>query len=218
MRWPKLRRAAGPDETDPREPTPAEPVAALARDETITAGTATEIEESDPHGPRTGGRGGIRWSQLAGYAVLPGLALLLAVTAGFLKWQEASVGDSGVARAQSVRVATESTVAMLSYRPDTVRTDLEAAQDRLTGTFRDAYTSLIHDVVIPGSQEKQISAVATVPAAASTSATPKRATVLVFVNQSIVIGEDAPTSTVSNVLVTLDKVDGRWLISGFDPL
>ena len=49
-------------------------------------------------------------------------------------------------------------------------TELHAARDLLTGDFRDSYTSLTNDVVIPGAKQKQISAVATVPAAASVSA------------------------------------------------
>ncbi|MEB3980771.1 hypothetical protein OQ968_05785 [Mycobacterium sp. 663a-19] len=152
------------------------------------------------------------------YGVLPGLALILASAAGFLKWQDASAREAAAARTESVRVATESTIALLSYRPDTVQKDLEAARGRLTGTFLNAYTQLTHDVVIPGAQQKQISAVATVPAAASKSATANHAVVLLSVNQTIIVGQDAPTSTASDVRVTLDKVGGRWLISQFDPV
>jgi Mce-associated membrane protein len=93
-----------------------------------------------------------------------------------------------------------------------------AGRDRLTGTFRDAYTSLTNDVVKPGSKQKQISAVAAVPAAASISATENQAVVLVFVNQTIVVGNDAPSSTASSFKVTLEKRGDRWLISGFDPV
>ena len=119
---------------------------------------------------------------------------------------------------ESVQAAIDGTVALLSYRPDTVEKDLEAAKSRLTGTFLDAYTSLTHDVVIPGAKQKQISAVATVPAAASTSATATHAVVLLFVDQTVIVGKEAPTNTASSVRVTLDKVDGRWLISQFDPV
>jgi Mce-associated membrane protein len=34
----------------------------------------------------------------------------------------------------------------------------------------------------------------------------------------MIIGDSAPTSTASSVRVTLDKVEGRWLISQFDPM
>jgi Mce-associated membrane protein len=160
----------------------------------------------------------IRWSRLIAYGLLPGLALLLASAAGYLKWQDASARDAQAARTASVQAATDGTVALLSYRADTVEKDLDAARGRLTGTFLNAYTSLTHEVVIPGAKQKQISAVATVPAAASISANANHAVVLLFVNQSLIIGQDAPTSTASSVRVTLDKVGDHWLISGFDPV
>lgn len=159
-----------------------------------------------------------RWRRLIAYAVLPALALLLAGAAGFLKWQDASARGAQAAGAEAARAATEGTIAMLSYRPETVDKDLESAKSRLTGTFLTAYTSLTHDTVIPGAKQKQISAVATVPAAGSTSATLNHAVVLLFVNQTITVGQSAPTDTASSVRVTLDKVGGRWLISQFDPV
>jgi Mce-associated membrane protein len=73
-------------------------------------------------------------------------------------------------------------------------------------------------VVIPGAQQKQISASATVSAAASTTATANRAVVLLFVDQAVTVGKDVPTNTASSVRVTLDRVDDRWLISQFDPV
>lgn len=59
---------------------------------------------------------------------------------------------------------------------------------------------------------------AAVPAAASVSATASHAIVLVFVNQTITIGNDPPSNTASSVRVTLDKSDGQWLISEFEPV
>ncbi len=41
---------------------------------------------------------------------------------------------------------------------------------------------------------------------------------LVFVNQTVTVGNDAPTDTNSSVRVTLEKVGDRWLISEFDPV
>ncbi len=184
--------------------------------------SAPAAEHSEPDvGVETAVRAGrrrIRWPRVIAYGLLPGLALLLTCAAGFLKWQEVSVRDAAAARTESVQAASEGTIALLSYRPDTVQKDLEAARRRLTGPFLDAYTKLTNDVVIPGSKEKQISAVATVPAAASMSATANRAVALLFVNQAIIVGQDAPTNTASTVRVTLDKVDGRWLIAQFDPV
>jgi Mce-associated membrane protein len=107
---------------------------------------------------------------------------------------------------------------MLSYQPDTVDKQLDAARDLLTGPFRSSYASLTNDVVIPGAKQRRISAVASVPAVASVTANPNHAVALVFVNQTVTVGADAPTDTASTVRVTMDKVGNRWLISGFDPV
>jgi Mce-associated membrane protein len=168
--------------------------------------------------PRPRRSAGVRWGRLMAYAILPGVALILAGGAGYLKWQADSARDVTAARAQSVAAAADDTIALLYYRPDTVDKDLPAATDRLTGTFRDSYSALIRDVVIPGAKQKQIAATATVPAAATVSATINRAVVLVFVDQTITMGADAPTSTASSVKVTLDNLGGRWLISDFTPV
>ncbi|WP_410506152.1 hypothetical protein [Mycolicibacterium mucogenicum] len=117
-----------------------------------------------------------------------------------------------------MRAASEGAVALLSYRADTAQKDLDAAKDRLTGTFLDAYTKLTNDVVIPGAKQKQVSAVATVPAAAVSSSTASHAVVMLFIDQTVTIGKDAPTDSASSVRVTLDKVGDRWLISQFDPV
>jgi Mce-associated membrane protein len=159
-----------------------------------------------------------RRTRVVAFGVLPGVALLLALAAAFLKWQDSSIRDSDIARVGSVQTARDSTIALLSYRADTIDEQLTAARDLLTGQFRDSYTSLTRDVVIPGATQKQISAAASVAAVASVSADPSHAVALVFVNQTVVVGNDVPTDTASSVKVTMEKTGSRWLISGFDPI
>ena len=161
---------------------------------------------------------GIQWSRVLAYGVLPGVALLLALTAGFLKYVDNSVRDNKTAGIESVQAAKDSTVALLSYKPETVEKQLGDARSLLTGELQQSYTDLTTNVVIPGAKQQQISASARVPAAASVSADPNHAVVLVFVNQTVVIGTGAPSDTASSVRVTLDKVGDKWLISKFDPV
>jgi Mce-associated membrane protein len=190
--------------------------------ETGDAGGAADMLESenmssdDAQSPASKHR--FQWSRLLALVILPALAVSVAAGAGYLKWQDSWTRGSALAGVESVEVAKESTVALLSYQPDTAEKDLEAARDRLTGNFKDSYTQLVHDVVIPGAKKHHISAAATVPAAASVSATPRHAVALLFVNQTVLVGNDPPTDTASTVRVTLDKVDNRWLISAFDPI
>jgi Mce-associated membrane protein len=220
----------GPDNSQKEETivpadTDTEPAEEAVEDKAVEESTEiidepTEIADETPEStePEKKPKRRIPWARVFAFGVLPALALLLAMSAGYLKWVDSSVRDNDVARMESTQAAKDSTIALLSYKPDTVEQQLGAARDLLTGDFRDSYTSLTHDVVIPGAKQKQISAVATVPAVASVSAKPDHAVVLVFVNQTVVVGQDAPTDTASSVRVTLDKVGNRWLISKFDPV
>ena len=190
-----------------------------AEESTEKADESTDVvDESSDSGEPEKPKRHINWGRVFAFGVLPALALILAGAAGYLKWVDNSVRDSDAASIESVQAAKDNTIAMLSYKPDTVEQQLHAARDLLTGEFRDSYTSLTNDVVIPGAKQKQLSAVATVPAAAWVSAKSDHAVVLVFVNQTVVVGQDAPSDTASSVRVTLDKINGRWLISKFDPV
>lgn len=161
----------------------------------------------------------IVWKRVLACGVLPGFALLLALMAGYFKWVAVSGAESARARAESVRIAGEDVVALLSYGPDSAEKDLNAARERLTGEFKDAYTTLTRQVVIPGAKEKRISVAAKVGAASSVSATTNHAVVLLFVNQTVTIGEGGtPTDTQPVIRVVLEKVGGRWLVSHFDPV
>jgi Mce-associated membrane protein len=204
----------------------AQPVetAADSRDGALSADgdVAAEREDDDidirATQPEAGARRRVSLGRALAFGVIPGLVLVVAMAAAFLKWQDASMRAAETARVESMQAAKDSTIALLSYRPDTVEKDLGAASDRLTGNFRDSYTKLTHDVVIPGAKQRKISTVVDVPAVASISANANHAVVLVFVNQTTIIGADAPTATASSVRVTLDKIGARWLISDFTPV
>src|SRR5271166_1145169 len=194
------------------EPT-AEDEAAQEDSEAADADEASDDEsDSEPE------KRAVEWSRVLAHGVLPAIALLLALGAGYFKWVVGSADDLARARTESVRVAGEDTVVLLSYKADSVEKDLAAARERLTGEFKDAYTELTRQVVIPGAKEKHISSVAKVNAAASVSATANHAVVPLFVDQTVTIGAGAPTDTQPVVRVTLDKVNGRWLVSRFDPV
>lgn len=180
----------------------------VAQDEApaATSGEATPVQA------------GRNIGRIVAYVVLPVVVLAMACGLGFLKWQANSIGASQATAAQSVSAATEIATAMLSYRADQVEQDLTAASDRMTGEFRNEYTTLINDVVIPGAKEKRVSAEATVPAAALVSSSADRAEVLVYIDQTTTVGDDPPSATTSSARVSLEKVGDRWLLAGFEPV
>ena len=74
-------------------------------------------------------------------------------------------------------------------------------------------------MVRPAVQQKKVSTTANVVQAAISEMHPDNATVLVFVNQTTTSAERAdPSLATSSVVVKMDKIDGKWLISEFNPV
>jgi Mce-associated membrane protein len=161
-------------------------------------------------------RRSVNWSRVLVYGLLPGLALLLAMSAGLLKWKDSSIRDLDAARSQSVAAARDSAIAVLTFRFDTVDSDVAATREKLTGKFLTSYTQQTQDERIPSAKLRHEVATATVSGAAPESVTPNKAVVLLFVDQTVKVGDSAPVASEYDVQVTLDKVGERWLISDFD--
>jgi len=158
----------------------------------------------------------VNWSRVLVYGLVPTFVLLLAIAAGLLKWHDASIRHLEVARSQSVSAAKQSTDAMMTFRYDTIDHDVAATRERLTGGFLDTYIRRTKQELIPNAKSERIVATATVPDAAPEIITPNHAVVLVFISQTVKIGDAAPTETGSSARVTLEKIGERWLISEFD--
>lgn len=156
------------------------------------------------------------WSRILVYGLLPGLVSLLAIAAGVLKWKDSAIRDIDIARIESLAAARDSADAVLTFRYDTVDRDVAATRGRLTGEFLNAYTQRTQQELIPNAKRQRVVATARIPAAAAESVTPNHAVVLLFVNQTVRIGDAPATDNESDVRVTLDKIGGRWLISDFD--
>ena len=158
------------DESSLDEPAERDDLAdaAEAADKADLLDPEKEEDEDDVAEARVERSGRFSWTRLL-VAGLPVLALILALGVGYLKWLDGTSRESRAAAEQSIRAASDSTIAILSYKPETVDRDLKAAADRLAEPFRQQYTQLVNDVVAPGAKQQHITAVATVPAAASVS-------------------------------------------------
>jgi Mce-associated membrane protein len=204
--------------TNPEDEKTTDVDDAVDESDAVDEAAAPEVLDDAAVAEEAPRRSRVDWGRVAAYGLLPALALILALAAGFLKYVDNSVRESATARAESMQAASAGAIALLSYTPDKVEQQLNDARSLLTGDFLDSYTSLINQVVIPGAKQQQISAVATVPKVGSISADPNQAVALVFVNQAVTVGADAPTSTTSSVRVTLEKTGDKWLISEFAPV
>ncbi|MBP1823308.1 Mce-associated membrane protein [Mycobacterium sp. OAE908] len=124
-----------------------------------------------------------------------------------------------VAAREAIRAASEGTVVLLSYSPDSLDRDLANAKTHLTGDFLAYYDDFTTKIVTPAAQQKGIKTTANVVRAAVAELQSDSAVVLVFVNQSTASKDKPePVLAASSVRVTLVKVHGAWLISSFDPI
>lgn len=125
--------------------------------------------------------------------------------------------------AAAANVALESakngTVALLSYSPESLDKDFANAKSNLTGDFLSYYTQFTEQIVTPAAKEKQVKTSASVVRAAVTELHPDSAIVLLFINQ-VTTSKENPDGAfaASSVKVSMKKIDGRWLISAFDPV
>jgi Mce-associated membrane protein len=186
---------------------------------------ATEHVEADDAKPDRRARLLGRVKQLSRDKVLAALLALLvvasAVLAGWLLYfQYLPDRETDAAAAKSaVTAASEGTVAILSYSPETLDRDFSSAKSRLTGDFLSYYTQFTDQIVAPAARQKSVKTNAIVVRAAVSELHPNSAVVLVFVNQSTVSKDrPEPSLTSSSVLVTLTKANGKWLISSFNPV
>ena len=136
----------------------------------------------------------------------------------FAQFRPDTQTDNAVAQA-AVNAARDGTVALLSYKPDTLNQDFAAARSHLTGDFLNYYDQFTKEVVTPAAQSKAVATTAQVVGAAASELHPNSAVVLVFDNQVTTSKERPdPAMASSSVLVSLTKVRGDWLINKFDPI
>ena len=123
------------------------------------------------------------------------------------------------ASATVLKAASDGTVALLSYAPDSLDRDFSAAKSHLTGDFLSYYTQFTDEIVAPAAKQKAVKTTAAVVRSAVSEIHPDSAVVLVFVNQATTSADNPNGSfTASAVKVGMSKIDGNWLISSFDPV
>jgi Mce-associated membrane protein len=215
---------------DIRDVEPTE-TAEPAEDEASAAGTKLDDSPTEAHAtadnpPERTGRGRRGWSRpLRNVKVFPALlVLLLLISAGVTAWvyfeqyRPKQQINAGVAR-EVVSAASDGTVALLSYSPESLDKDFANAKSHLSGDFLSYYDQFTAQIVAPAAKEKALKTIAHVIGAGVAELHPDSAVVLVFVDQSTTSKDKPdPSMAASSVKVTLTRVNGNWLITKFDPV
>lgn len=193
-RVPTARRTA-PDAEPPRTTEP---------EDRTTPVRPTRAE----HGP---GRAVIAWV----------LALLLVSLAllGAVAYRVHADNQVEAARDQARSAAVENVVDILSYDYRHLDDDFARGRDALTGKFADDYTETTSEVIRPSAVQYHAVVKAEVAKSGVVSGTANRVVVLMFVNQTTTSTRlDGPKVDLNRVRLTMNKVDGQWLVSDVDAL
>jgi Mce-associated membrane protein len=152
------------------------------------------------------------------------LILLLLISGGAATWlyfkqyRPDKQTDASVVSAV-ISSASDGTVALLSYSPDSLDKDFAAAKSHLSGDFLSYYNQFTEQIVAPAAKQKSLKTNARVLGAAVQEIHPDSAVVLVLVDQSTTSKDNPdPAMASSSVLVSLTRVNGNWLITKFEPV
>ncbi len=196
------------------------------RDETGEATPAADTE-TPITGPAPTGRTRTTLSWIRrhraglGIGAIGTLAVASVATAAslyFTQYRTDQQTDDSAQRAVGA-AASNGSIAILSYAPNTLDQDLTKAKSFLTGDFATYYGQFTDQVVAPAAKDKAVKTTAVIVRSAVQEMHPDSAVVLVFINQTTTTKDKPdPSMTSSSVKVSLRQVGGKWLISAFDPV
>ncbi|MDT5096133.1 MAG: Mce-associated rane protein [Mycobacterium sp.] len=150
-----------------------------------------------------------------GVAVLVSVGLLVGL-GYFWWWPDRQTTDTVQ---QAVRdTAKDGVTAVYSYASDTIDRDIANAKSRLTGDMLTEYEKNASSGAVAAAKSKAVRATGVVTGAAVKQLRPDSADVLVFLNLTSAT-QDSPATQLGtgSLMVSLSKVDGKWLISAMQP-
>ena len=165
----------------------------------------------------------IRAGRLAGLLRPRRIVAVLAVAAllaggGYAGWKLYENHAVDQAEQQAVATAKDYAVTLTSIDSGSIDQNFSEVLNGATGEFKDMYSRSSNQLKQMLVDNKATSKGVVVDAGVK-SATTDRVVVMLFVDQSITnTASPEPRVDRSRVLMTMDKVDGRWLVSQFDPV
>lgn len=154
-------------------------------------------------------------NRLVALATVVVLALAAAVTTFVGAQRAQSAAD---ARAAALEAAKTRVPALLTYRVESLASDLAVANQQTTGSFAADYAKILATVVKPTATKNGISTDAEVSSAGVVSGNADRVVVLVFLTQTTTNRAQRESVSGSRVEVTLQHTGDTWKIAGLRPV
>jgi len=149
------------------------------------------------------------------------VAVIVAGVAGFLVMRSqthrlAAGEDAGQAATRTARATAPK---MLSYTAGTLADQLKTNRKLLTTDYAPKYEAMVKSRVLPTATKFGVASTLTVVSTAVVSATPTRAVVLVFANQTTrTRAQPQGIAQGTRLQVTLQRHGGEWLVDDMRPV
>ncbi len=165
-------------------------------------------DQDEPAGPRRR-RSAAKW-----FAAVVLVAVLAA--SGYAGWLLFEQHQKDVAAAEALDAAEKFTLVLTTINPHAIDQNITEVRDGSTGEFKNLYeqsSAQLRQVLI----DNKATAHGVVIESAVKSASKDRVEVVLFVDQAVSnAAAPAPQLDRSRVVMTMEKVDGRWLASKVD--
>lgn len=176
---------------------------------------AESAESAEPAGDQAAGDAAVPARPYRRWIAAAVLALGV-IGAGYEGWLLYAHHQRTVAAAQALETAEEYTLALTSVDPAAIDQNFAEIIDGATGEFKDVYSASseqLRQLLI----ENKASAHGTVIDSAVKSATKNKVEVLLFVDQAVSNKAlTQPQIDRSRIVITMEKVNGRWLAAKVD--
>jgi Mce-associated membrane protein len=198
-------------DSDASEPAAGAAEVSVSASEDDAGRPMPPVDEQDSDVPAT------RWRRPKRRTVVVGAgALLLAAavaTAATLGWQVRDQRAVDDAAAQALAAAQQYAVVLTTVDAAKLDSNFATVLDGATGEFKDMYSQSsagLKQVLV----DNKAKATGTVLAAGIKSATPDKVEVLLFVDQAVTNAlNPEPRLDRNRIVMTMEKINGRWLAS-----
>lgn len=150
------------------------------------------------------------------------LALLVAgsgAVSGLLSAQASSDAAAQANAAAATAAAKKEMPQLLTWNYKTIAADLKRASADTTGQFAGEFSVMASQDIGPEAVQQKTVATAVAPVVAPVASSGDQVSVLVFADQSVTNKvQPKPQIEGSELLVTMQKVNGRWLIAMYEPM
>jgi Mce-associated membrane protein len=226
---PEAVQASAKDKSAKGKPTKDKPVKDKSGKDTSGKDKARkdkpQKEKPRKEGPGLGRRLALRAGRISPrvrVTIVVVLAVLVAGSgagSGLLVAQNSADKAAQADRAAAAAAAKSEIQQILTYSYKTISADMSQASADTTGQFKGEYAVLANQTIGPQAKQQQTVNKAVVPVTAAVNSSGNQVTVLVFVDESTT-NKLQPKAQVSGsqLLVTMQKVNGRWLVAQFDAM